>query len=180
MPLDVRYQGTQITAPPDLSGPFGKAWRVTMPPLGQRRKPDFDATVDMFLVQRRAAHPVWDHWLVSLVHLRPMAGVRPAHVTVAGATHELMIVALNPEFQLPPLDCRSPLWAPKYLTPIDVTEQFPCPDDAFAQHFLELSVTAIVNGYISPDEAARALWKESIATTLRHYGDGTHRMRRPS
>ena len=179
MSLDTRYQGTQITTPPDFSGPFGKAWRIALAPIGQRSKPDFDATLDLFLVQRSGAHVCWDHWLVSIVHLRPMAGVRPARINLEGATHELMIVALDPEQPLPGLDSTAPGWRSAWLTPIDVMEQFACPDDAMAHHFLELSIQAIVNGFLSPDQDDRARWKASIAETSRHFTNGTHTMPRP-
>lgn len=180
MPLDMRYQGTQYTTTPDFTGKYGKAWRVHMPPVGQRGRPDVDASIDMFIVQRRGAHVLWDHWGVTMIHLRPIEGCRPPHITVPGATHELMIVALNPEKPLPPLNSAAPDFAPAYLTPIDIAQQFICPDDAFAQHLLELSVDAIIAGYISPDEDARRDWQASIATTLEHYQDGTHTRRRPS
>lgn len=177
MSLD-RYQGTSITAPSTFSGPGGSAWRVTLPPVGQRRRPDEDGTVDLFLLHIIGAHPLWDHWLASVIHLRPIAGVKPPHIRVSGATHELLIVALDPTEPLPGLDGAAPGWQPRYLTPIDVVEQFQVADDAIAAEILELAVRAMVDGAASPDQDWRSWWRASLGQIARQFSDGTRKVER--
>lgn len=173
--MTVRYQGTRITAPPTFAGVGGSAWRVQLQELGQRATPDQDATVGCFLVQAPGAHAFWDHYIVSVVHLRPIVGVKPPVITRAGATHELMIMALNPEQPLPS-PVVAPGWQIHFLTPIDVIEQFRVADDAIADKVLELAVRAIVDGCGSPDQDWRRWWTNAIAETAAHFNEGTHQV----
>jgi hypothetical protein len=176
-----RYQGTRVPFTPTFEGVFGQSWRVTLPPVGERGKPDFDGTVGGFLVRAPNAHPLWDHYMLSVIHLRPIAGVRPADIRLPGATHEFIIGSLNPEQPLPQtLEAHSDAFRLSLLRPIDVVEQFIAATDAVADEILELSVRAIVDGHISPDQDYRSAWKQSIAATAAHFADGTHSMGRPS
>ncbi len=173
-----RYQGTQITEPPTFSGQHGRAWRLTLAPMGERSTPEQDATVGAFLVQEHGAHAFWDHWMLSIVHLRPIAGTPPPNKQFMEATHEFMILALNPEQPLPQSLHIDRDWKMSWLTPIDVVEQFAVGDDVLADRILELSAEAIVHGWMSPDQDWRAAWKQSVAKTSAHYRDGTHGVER--
>ena len=113
-----KYQGTRIAAPPTQAGQGGRGWRLTLPSPGSRALPDHEGTVGGFLVAAPGAHPFWDHYLFMVVHLRPIPGVKPAHKRFEAATHEFMIMALDPGQPLPTL--------------IDVIEQFAAADDATA------------------------------------------------
>lgn len=175
MSLSMRYQGTAITEPPTFQGAGGqKAWRVRMAPLGSRGRPDFDATVDLFIVHVPGAHAFWDHWSITVIHLRPVAGVKAPVIRREGATHELIIVTLNPEQPLPGLDATDPTWKPDFLTPIDVMEQFIAANDAIAAEILELAVKTIVDGFASPDQDWRQWWTAAIQQTAQHYRDGQY------
>src|SRR5687767_6509261 len=99
----VRYQGTRIEEAPTLSGPAGQAWRLRLAPPGERSRPDFDGTVAIWICRAPGAHILWDHWMLTAIHLRPIEGVKAAHKHFEAATHEFMIVALNPEQPLPSL-----------------------------------------------------------------------------
>lgn len=175
-----RYCGTAITAPPTFTGEAGEAWRLELPPAGQRGRPDFDASVGGFLLRAPRAHPLWDHYAISVIHLREMAGVRPPVIRTPGATHELMIMALDPRQALPSSLEAGPDFRLHYLTPIDVMEQFPAENDAVADQILELAVRAIVDGQGSPDQDWRAWWKEALTVTAEHFIDGLHTLGRPS
>ena len=83
-------------------------------------------------------------------------------------------MSLNPEEPLPPSLDVGPGWTVKFLTPVDVVEQFTAADDAVADQILELAVRAIVDGQLSPDQDWRSVWKQSIAQTAAHFADGTH------
>jgi hypothetical protein len=169
-----KYCGTAIAEPPTFTGPAGSAWRVRLQPIGERAVPDWNATLDFFIVRAEGAHPFWDHWFVSVVHLRPIDGVPPAHISKPGMTHELIIAALNPELPLPSLDADHAGWKANWLTPVDVIEQFAAKDDAVAQQILELAVQAIVGGFASPDQYWRPWWANAIASTAGHFASGAH------
>lgn len=160
------YCGTSIAEPPDFKGETGAAWRVNMPPIGQRGRPDFDGTVDLVIVRQPGSHPCWDHWLISLVHLRQIPGVKPAHLRSPEMTHELQIAALDPGQPLPAVS-----WHPDVpfhlLRPIDVVEQFAASDDATAAAVLDQVVRVIVEGWASPDQDWRRWWNREIAAFAR-------------
>ncbi len=171
------YQGTRITAPPTFTGHAGYAWRLEMPPVGQRVKPDHDGTVDAVIVKVTGAHPLWDHWALSVIHLRPIEGVRPAHISRPGATHEVVFLALDPEHPLPVSESLivGPSYRPHFLIPVDVAEQIVASDDAQAQQIFELAVRAIVTGVASPDADWRAWWRAALLDTETCLARGFHR-----
>lgn len=49
-----------------------------------------------YRVFRPNDHPFWSHYSVSLVHLRPLEGAPDAKLQFPGATHELVVYALDP------------------------------------------------------------------------------------
>lgn len=169
------YQGTRIAAPPTFTGHAGYAWRLEMPPVGQRGLPDHDGTVDMVIVKVAGAHPLWDHWMLSVIHLRPIEGVRPAHITRPGATHEVIFVALDPGRPLPASLVVASSFRPHFLLPVDLAEQIIASDDAQAQQIFELAVRAIVSGVASPDADWRAWWRAALAETETCLARGFHR-----
>lgn len=168
------YQGTSYPDPATVTGSHGAGWRLRLPPIGERGRPDFDGTVDGFVVRVPGAHPCWDHWLVSLIHLRPIVGGRDPHIAFPGATHELTIASLNPEQPLPSLDQIGDGAGFSWLTPFDVVQQFQARDDAVAQRILELAVNAICAGVASPDQDWRSWWREMLLKTATHYAEGKH------
>lgn len=175
--MNFDYKGTTISEPPTFKDNFGQAWRLRLLPIGERGRPDKDATVGVFLVQAPYAHPIWSYWVVSIIHLRDIVGVKKAHLQFPEATHELAIVALNPEEQLPSLDI-TVNWKIHRLTPTDVIEQFKVSNDAIADQILELSIMRIIDGTISPDEDWRAVWKVCIEMTAEHFNNNLHNINR--
>jgi hypothetical protein len=160
---------------PDCEGLHGRAWRIPMAAPGQRGRPDADATVDGWLLHAPGAHPFWVYWVLAVIHLRPLAGVKPAYVRLSGATHEIIIMALNPETQLPEIEDVGRGEATfDFLTPIDVMEQFVVRDDAEAAQLCELAIRCCVDGMASPDQDWRSWWSRAIAETAMHLREGRH------
>jgi hypothetical protein len=101
--------------------------------------------------------------------------VKPPVIRTPGATHELIIAALNPDQPLPDLEAVGRGEASfQFLTPIDVMEQFTVTDDAMAYRLCELAVRSCVDGFMSPDQDWRSSWRTSIAHTAQHLRDGVH------
>jgi hypothetical protein len=160
------YAGTTITEPPTIAGRYGRAWQVRLPPVGQRGAPQFDGTLDAYLLHRPGAHAFWDHWLVSVVHLRPIDGVPPAVLQAPTSTHELLIAALDPQTALPTLDVTDlTTWRPHLLRPFDVMEQFSAANDAIAADVFDVAIRTIVEHGASPDQDWRGWWRSMIAET---------------
>lgn len=157
---------------PAISGAFGEAWLIRMGPPGTRGSVDVDAALAGWIVRAPHAHPLWRYWMLSVVHLRPLEGGKPPQLRFPEATHEIVIVALNPEHPLPPLD-HAPGWPVHYLTPIDVCEQMVVPNDAVAVEIAGLCVRAICDG-ASPDQDHRRWWAHTIGATAAHYREGRH------
>lgn len=176
--VEPRYGGSSIVVPPTFAGVAGRAWTVPLVPPDERPVPDWRGTVAAWIVDAPAAHPLWNFYCVCVIHLRVIDGVRPAIVRLEGATHELMILALDPGHPVPALEafgrCESPL---RWLSPIDVMEQFIVADDAQAEHLGELATRAIVDGLLSPDQDFRRAWARAIAHTASHLAEGGHAMR---
>lgn len=160
------------TRAPDFPGVGAwRAWRVTLPPIGQRERADHDATVGMWLLFCPGAHLAWSYWWLTLIHLRPIEGVPPAKITTPGAGWEVICCAQDPNDAPSPDDPKSL----RMLQPIDWIVQFgDVADDARATEVAELVVKAIMRGEVSPDQDFRRFWKESIPATARCVATGKH------
>jgi hypothetical protein len=171
------YAGTAYTEPPTYSGGAGRAWQLRLRAPGAREVRDHDATVGGYIVHAPGGHPLWSFWIVSVIHLRPIDGVRAPVISRPGATHELLIMSLDPRQPLPTLDVTDG-WRVAWLSPIDIVEQFTAADDAVAAEILDLSVRAIVDGRLSPDQDFRATWRVTLRETAAHFATGRHEVRR--
>lgn len=100
------------------------------------------------------AHPVWHSYMLMAVHLRPLPGFPPPKINLTGATHEVMLYALDPEYT-PRLDD-----VQKYLTPGNFHGQWIAESDAAATAKVEGCVNDILNGLLSPDTDHRRTWTE--------------------
>lgn len=171
----IRQNYGTVSQPPDIVGAFGRAWRIPLAPPGERGRPDADGTVDGWLMFVPGAHLLWTYWIATVVHLRPILGVKPAHITEPGATHEMIIAALNPEQPLPDLAAVGRGEASfAFLTPLDVVQQFTVADDAQGATLCELAVRSCIDGYASPDQDWRSWWRKTIPATAAHLREGKH------
>lgn len=151
-----------LEIPPDRIGRGGEAWRVSLDGV-EHAVPDTTATLALWFLRSPLAHPFWSWWVVSAIHLRPIAGVKPAAIREPGATHEILVVALHPDSPPPqPRGMRAPP-ALRFLTPIDVQQQFVAIDDRGAVLLCERLVDACCAGRLSPDQDYRSAWREVIA-----------------
>jgi len=104
---------------PELKGIGGKAWLVT-----QRRTKDQSACLVAWLLVG-GWHPLWTYWLISVVHLRPIEGVKAAHKDYEAAEYEVIIASLESPPSCPDVHPDPDnLGTIKFLTPLDFGLQF--------------------------------------------------------
>jgi hypothetical protein len=133
--------------PPDLNGHRGCAWRLDVPAIA-RRKPDAppaELTVAGWIVYAPYAHPAWHSYMIAGVSLRVHPNWQPPHIRKPGATHEILVVALNPEHPTAIND------HPRILTPLNFVAQLIETDDQAAAARIEATVQDVIDGVLNPD-----------------------------
>jgi hypothetical protein len=141
---------------PTLRGRLGNAWLVDMAAVSRRRgmvnDPRAAVTLPAWIASAAYAHPIWSHYLFLCVALRDVPGVPPARIHLAGATHKVMVYALDPASQ-PAVDD-----FPRMLQPVNFTGQFQAADDASAEVRVQQAVQDVIDGTLNPDTDARRQW----------------------
>ena len=139
---------------PALTGASGRAWRVDVAAVarGRRESPPPELTVAAWIVHAPYAHPMWHSYAIAAVSLELVPGWPPAKINAPGATHEVMVYALNPEH-------RRAINAPShYLTPANFHGQWRAADHAAAARYVEETVQLVIDGKLSPDTDFRRDW----------------------
>lgn len=146
---------------PDIVGERGKAWKVDVEAVARRHPggPDASLTVAHWIVEAQWAHPLWHSYFIGCVSLRDVPGVPAAKINLPGATHEVLVYALNPS-------CRR-MWneATPYLLPGNFHGQWIAGDDDAARAFIEETVKLVVDGKLNPDTDARSQWIQRFSAS---------------
>lgn len=142
---------------PALEGRAGQAWVIDQEALRRRTGQPLDARAEAaalpnWIVHAPAAHPLWSHYLIGCIPLRDLPGLPPAFIHLDGATHEVIVYAMDPEHQ-PEID-----GVPYLLTPVNFVGQFIADSDEAAAQRVQAAVQEIVDGVLSPDTDARSEW----------------------
>lgn len=140
------------TTAPDIIGEHGKAWRCDLEAFRKKYHNPEDATVCVWIVYAPWAHPVWNSYAVVLVHLREMEGAKPPTLAFPGATHETLILAVDPKLQL------DVAVAVPYLMPPNFVGQLKVDSDDAAAARVEAEVREICAGRLNPDTDAIRQW----------------------
>lgn len=168
MPETAKLTGTEE----EFVGLAGWSRRITLPP----DLSNADETVCSWLIYAPNAHPLWTFHNLYVVRLREVPGLPPPALRFPAATHELGVLALNPEHQ--PYTTEKVLELSKahglpYLTPHDVCEQFQMSDDE-AKLLAAYAARACAHYVLTPDEDFRAQWRVSLTKTLAHIRGEEH------
>ncbi|MFJ9895262.1 hypothetical protein ACIQPR_18295 [Streptomyces sp. NPDC091280] len=155
------------------AGPYGTAHRV--PESNYRAVTP--AGLDSWIITAPCWHPAWTQYALALVSLAHIPDVPPANLHRPGMTHEINLVALNPEYG--PYDART--LSPgrlRYLLPVNVAEQFTTTDER-ARDLTQICARAVVDGRLCPEtdnarDRIRAYWRQTIRNTLNHDRDPHH------
>lgn len=143
-----------VSVPPTFESRWGKAWLCSDARRGE--VPDWNGHVAGWIVEAPWANVMWHSYLVSVIHLRPIPGVRPPVIHLPGATHEMMVIALDPGCARDPTVVNGDGAA--FLTPLNFVGQFIAEHDAAALERVERDVLEIVDGNLNPDTDSRASW----------------------
>lgn len=169
----------------DITGPYGTVQHVPYPdPAEPDMAPEARAAIEVglgtWLITSPAWHPAWSQWSLSVVSLRDHPGLDPANLKFAGATHELLVLALHPDHrqtvETMTGHCRT--GDLPHLNPVNVAEQFECTDDE-ARAVAWLAAQAVVNGTLPPEpplgyESFRTHWLAACTKTLAHLRGEAH------
>lgn len=161
-------------------GPFGEAVRLGLNP----DLPGASTTVTWWLLTG-PWHPAWSQFVISVVSLADVDGVPPAKLHFPGATHELLVAALNPGSGVvatrhaPETLAQGGLRAVGgWLDPVDVVHQFTATDEEMVA-LADLCAQACVHGPLTPstDDARERLredWLTACVKTLAHMRNEEH------
>lgn len=163
------------------TGPFGLAVCVPVPDL-----PSAAETLAWWLVDAPKWAPLlvpFRQWVIAVVRLRDdVPGFPPPTRKFDGATHEVLVLTLDPDHPATPEQMVQPGYRSRHLTPVNVAEQFEATDDEMAE-VVELCACAVVDGvmcpeaYSTPSGSARQLsadWLTAITKTLAHIRGEEH------
>lgn len=146
---------------PVMKGKLGSAWLIDMQAVSRRRgienDPRADVTLPCWIVRAPYAHPLWSHYVVMCIALRDVPGVPKATIHLEGATHEVMVFALDPDTR-PALNDY-----PRMLQPINFTGQFIEADDLAAAARVQQAVQDVIDGTLNPDTDYRRHWVERFS-----------------
>jgi hypothetical protein len=167
-----------VTDRTEHRGPHGTAQRLALDPT----LTGADTTVAWWLLTGHW-HPAWSQFLISVIHLRDVPGSPDAKLHFPGATHELLVCALNPGD--PPkvhdattLETGGLKAVGGWLDPVDVVHQFTATDEEMTE-LADLCAEACVNGQLTPSTddnrtAYREAWLSACVRTLAHLRGEEH------
>lgn len=158
--------------PDEFTGDYGRAQRVPRADYATNK-----ATLDAWIITAPVWHPLWSQYFLGLITLADVPGTPPAEKDRPDVTHQIIVVALNPEYG--PYGIHSVRDdALHYLRPGNIGEQFTATDDQ-AVELTELCAHAATEGLLpletsdAPDRI-RAIWRSAIQQSLDHHRDPHH------
>lgn len=148
-----------ITLPPVISGEAGKAWACDLSvgyrQMGKTR--EHDACLRHWVIEVPAAHPFWHSYSLVLIHLRPMPNFPPPEIYFQDATHEMWLIALDPDKDRNQLLANG-IVKGHWLHPVNFAAQFIEITDDEAMKRIENTIQLICDGKLNPDTDAREEW----------------------
>jgi hypothetical protein len=166
-----------------FEGPYGTAEAVPLPAT-----PDSAESLCTWLLTAPHAHPAWSQYLMPVVRLRDgVPGFPPPKRQFPGATHELIVVALNPQRgPFTPASLVQRYMTPggsqygriPYLVPGNVTHQIEGTDED-ARELAAYAAWGVTAGVLLPETSGapsliRGEWKSSLVKTLAHIRGEAH------
>lgn len=141
---------------------MGRAWQL--------RKYDDPLTqfyVNGFIVNCKGYHPLWEWWGINIVSLQEAEGFPPPVLHYPEAEYELIIVSLDPEYDIDIDAIEAGKDYYRFLEPPDLCEQFHGITRDQAAKLAHLVVTAVLHGE-TPDQDNRAYWRQAMWGAIEH------------
>lgn len=134
---------------------MNKAWFKTPPQSGTKA---FGVVWGLHLP---GAHPIWNDYVILLYDLTTPLTETPI-IYLDGATHEILLYAVNPDRQLLP---ETPIadYYPALLHPANHGYQFKAASNDAATARIQLLVDEMLNNTLSPDTDWRSAWDAKFA-----------------
>ena len=160
-----------------FKGPYGTAESVPLPDV-----PESAESLCTWLLTAPHAHPAWSQYFMPVVRLRDgVPGFPPPKRQFPGATHELMVVALDPREGPSTPGNMSRFWDRgdlPFLTPGNVAHQIEGTDDE-ARALAAYAAWGVTVGALLPETSGapsliRGEWKASLVKTLAHIRGESH------
>jgi hypothetical protein len=156
-----------------IRGAAGQAVMTALP--ARPEQPAWAACLGQWRLHSHVYAPAWHDYLMAVVHLRPIPGVKPAIRKYPEAAYEFSIWALDPQF---PADRDDPAWERyHYLQPPNVIAHFHGPTDAAIPALLRALVEDACAGVapVEPQGIHGGIdwWRrrlESLGATVGHIG----------
>ena len=146
--------------PPVMQGKGGRAWQIDLDALRKRIGEDKpDATIGEWLIECPSAHPLWHSYVIALISMRPVVGLDTPIFFLDGATHEILLVALDPTKPRLPIILGEVSFLASSLEPLNFAAQFIEIDDALAIDRIRKTVADICAGGLNPDTDNRSSWE---------------------
>lgn len=154
-----------------FEGRSGWSEVIPIPPEARNAKENLCA----WLLYAPRAHPMWAFHVLYVLDLNADPFMEKQFEE---ATHEIGVLALNPEFQpYTVVELQGTLEAPgttmPYLTPPDVIVQVTASDEQ-AKLLASYGARASAEGSLVPDSDHARAWEGSLRSTLQHIQAGGH------
>lgn len=160
----------QKAFPPTLFGAHGAAWEVDLPKAralaGETE--DSDSTVALWIVYAPWANAFWSYYLIGGIHLRRSNALSTPKIMLPGATHEVLVFALDPEAVPDTVDT----YKIRKLTPANFVGQWrvavrpnPVDLDNGAAAKIRVTVEEILAGVLSPDSDYVHAWVKRFSAS---------------
>jgi hypothetical protein len=147
-------------------GPAGSAYEIDIADHS-------NATVASWFLDCPGQSPLWQHYVLSIIHLRAEEGLPEPVIHVPHATHEVWLYALDPT-QHPSLKITS---SRVPMTPFNFVDQVQLPDDEAAVVMIESAVQAITMGILwaePPLSGQLEPWRTAMIQTAAHLRGEAH------
>lgn len=161
-----------------FQGSGGRATRINH----DTSLPGSEATVAWYLLEG-SWHPLWSQFIMSCIKLDDVPGWPEPKLQFPGATHELVVAALDPgnpptRYDIRDLEARGVEATNGWLEPVDVCHQFTA-TDAEMEFLTDCAAEAVARAMLNPstDDSRTAMregWLQSLTKTLGHIRGEEH------
>lgn len=170
---EFKYQNTTLKEQrePDITGEGGSVWRLNLAPPDASQPPETHSTVGLWLLHAPEAHPMWEYYVVVLIHLRDIEGVAPAQRDTPLMEYQITVLTLDPRFALPVMveleQGGNTARKMMPLHPADFQAQFQrVGGDHVAYEVADAMCEAVAFGKLSPDRDYRSQWAMRLAAKV--------------